>query len=666
MFIIGVVPLKRIPRGIPQSLTYFSSKQLETGILVMVKIRSKDTLAIVISCEDARNKKIEIKKSGFELKPIDKIILLEPILTVMQIETAFWISNYFIEPLSLVFKSLTPQLPAKIANNPSASDRLKIEPLIKNIGSMRTDQLKPLLIKSSNTIESLIFLRDKIEKNLDESRQILVLVPENSSVQPISELLKNNHPGTEILTIAKRSAKNKFWDEYGLIKSGKAKIIIGTRSASLLPFLNLGMIMVLGEHSDSHKQWEGHPLYDSRDVAAKVAEIFKADLVFESYSPTVVSYWKAMHGIYDLADLKSEKEKSLIEVVNMRDEQKKDNYSIFSEYFIEKLENTIRNNGRAVLFLNRKGSANFVICKSCGNIAKCPTCQIPLVFYADNEYIDPDKKNKLLCNHCGFITDLPRQCSKCKGAAIKYLGLGTQKAETQLKKIFPRANIIRLDSDSAKNPKNAKGLLGVFRSTAPCILIGTQLLLSVADLPEISFIGVISLDAMLAVPSFKTDEKVFDAVWQLTNLSKNIAIQTYSFEHPLLRSFTALDYEAFAAKELNDRKILFYPPFSKIIKLKLKSQDRERGKNEVAIVSSQIRERLKEHIAQGNVKISKPVPAFIFQEKGFYNWHIIIKIKNEEIQGFLHDDKLMLGVAGFLARIVPSNWDIDVNPESLI
>lgn len=666
MFIVSVVPLKRIPRGIPQTLSYFSSKPIEPGVLVMVKIRTKETTAVVVSCEDAKNRKIEIKKSGFELRPINKVILSSPILTRQQIETAFWISNYYIEPLSLVFKSMTPDLPAKIANKLSLDIEIGSGLVPEKLLSDRSDPTKPLLLISDSISDSLFFLKNRIMKVTDKGQQVLILTGENASIQNIEKALKNNLPETEILGIGKRSAKNKFWENYISVKSGKAKIIIGTRSAVFAPFVKLGMIIVAGEHNDSHKQWEGHPLYDARDVAMKVAEIFKAEIVLESYSPTVVSFWKASHDLYDFIDLKQEKEKSLIEIVNMRDEQKKGNYYIFSEYFIDKLKDVIQNSKRAIIFLNRKGSANFVICKSCGNIAKCPTCQIPLVFYANNDFIDPEKKNKLLCNHCGFITDLPRLCSICKGSDIKYLGLGTQKAETQLKKIFPDVKILRLDSDSVKNAKDIENLLESFNLNSPCILIGTQQVLSVANMPEIAFVGVVSLDAMLAVPSFKTDEKVFDTVWQLQNLCKDVAIQTYSSGHPLLRSFTALDYENFAAKELRNREMLFYPPFSKIIKLKLKSLNRERGKNELAIVSGQIREGLKEQIAKGDVKMSKPVPAFIFQEKGFYNWHIILKIKNEEISGSLHNDKLMLGVAGFLARAVPQNWDIDVNPESLI
>ncbi|MBU4580022.1 primosomal protein N' [Patescibacteria group bacterium] len=660
MFIISVVPLKRIPRGIPQALSYFSSKPIKSGVLVMAKIRAKDTLAIVASCEDAKNLKIEIKKSDFELRPISKIVLSEPVLTKQQIEIAYWISNYYVEPLSLVFKSITPEPPVKIKNH------LETGFPSENMALKQLSQPIPLLLKSNSAAESLNFLENKIKKTLGENRQILILAPENASVQNLTQILKNKFPDIEILKIAKKSAKNKFWVDYNSIKSGKSRIIIGTRSAALLPFVRLGMIIVIGEHNDSHKQWEGHPLYDSRDVAGKIAEIFKAKVIFESYSPAAASFWKAKNSVYDFIDIGHKKEKNLIEIINMRYEQKKGNYSIFSEYFIDKLKNVIQNKQRAVLFLNRRGAANFIICKVCGNIAKCPTCQIPLVFYANNEFIDPEKRNKLLCNHCGFITDLPRQCSKCKGFEIKYLGLGTQKAESQLKKTFSNITVLRMDGDSAKNSKDAEKILNLFKSTLPSILVGTRQFLSAARMPEISFIGIVSLDAMLAIPDFKTDEKVFSAVWQLKNICKDIAIQTYSPDHPLLKSFTALDYESFAEKELANRRLLFYPPFSKIIKLKLKSPDRERGKNEVEIISNQIQQRVKDQVLRGEIKISKPVPAFIFQEKGFYNWHIIIKIKNEEILKSLHNDKLMLEVGRILAKIIPQNWEINVNPDTII
>lgn len=663
MFIASVVPLKRIPRGIPQILSYFSLKPIEPGVLVMARIRAKDVLAIVISCEDAKNRKIEIKKSDFELRPIGKIVFPEPVLTKQQIEIAFWISNYYIEPLSLVFKTIAPEPPAKIKNRLQTgfSSDTSGNKVLK-----QPNQPKPLLLKSNSAAESLMFLKNEIKKTLDENRQVLILVPENAFRQGIKRILKNILPDIEIPEIAKKSVKSKFWEDYNSIKSGNVKIIIGTRSSVLLPFFRPGLVIVIGEHNDFYKQREGHPLYDSRDVAGKIAEIFKVKVIFESYSPAAASFWKAKNGVYDFIDLGPKKEKSFIEIINMRDEQKKGNYSIFSEYFIDKLKKNIQNKQRAVLFLNRKGAANFIICKVCGNIAKCPICQIPLVYYANNEFIDPEKRNKLICNHCGFTSPLPRQCSKCKGFEIKYLGLGTQKVESRLKKIFSGISIFRLDNDSAKNAKDAKKILNLFKSSSPGILVGTRQFLNVAEMPEISFIGVVSLDAMLAIPDFKTDEKVFSAVWQMKNICKDIAIQTYSSDHPFLKSFTALDYESFAAKELANRRILFYPPFSKIIKLKLKSLDRERGKNEADIVSGQIRQRVKDLISKGEIKISKPFPAFIFQERGFYNWHIIIKIKNEEISDSLHNDRLMLEIGSILAKIIPQNWEINVNPDAII
>lgn len=657
MYIVKVVPVKRIPRGIPQILSYFSSKKMESGFLVMIKIRNKDILAIVLSCDDARNKRIEIKKSDFELKPIVKTILPQPIFTREQLNLIFWISEYFIEPISYIIRSAVPRIPARVEiQNKRPAD----EEIVKH------KRNKPLLVISPDTSHTLSHIINKIKQVLERGEQVFILAAEIEAANKISNLIKDFFYDSEVLTINRKSSIKKTWMEYVSIGSGKVRIIIGTRTAVFLPFFKLGLVIITDEHSDSHKQWEGHPLYDARDIAVKMSEMYDADLLLESCSPTVSSYWKAKNNFYDMIDLSEKKGKTDIEIVSMKDEQKKGNYGVYSDYFIDKLKKIITSKKKALLFLNRKGAANFIICKTCGNIAKCPICQIPLVLYSNNDSIDPKKKNKMICNHCGFSAELPKLCSKCKGSEIKYYGLGTQKAENELKKFFPSANIIRVDTDSLENMDIQRDLLKSFLLQDHGIIIGTQQIFSTKQIPDLAFVGVISMDAMLAIPDYRTDEKAFTTVLKLHNMCNDMAIQTYNPDQPLIKSFKSLDYGKFAEKEFANRKMLFYPPFSTIIKLSLKSADFEKGQREMQIISDELNKKLKNYINNKCIKMSKPVPAFLFHEKGIYNWHIILKIKNEEIIESPRNEKLFLNISSLLSGTIPRNWNIDVNPQSLL
>lgn len=653
MFIADVVPIKRIPRGIPQTLSYFTPQRIEPGVLVTAKIRNTKTPAIIIACEDAKSRKIEIKKSSFELKPISGIITEHPLLTKKQLDLAVWTSNYYIEPLSFIFKSFTPSVPKKIKESPAKK--------AAKIARGNFIKTKPLLIKSDSLLDSLKEIESRIKTALDNEQQILILAPEINIGDQAAEILKNNPDFQNILDLTKKSAKVPAWKNYNEVKSGKSEIIIGTRKSAFLPFCNLGLIIILQENSSSHKQWEGHPLYDARDIAEKLAEIFNANLILESQTPSAVSFHKAQSGIFDIQDIGNKEKTFYAKIIDMKEEQNRKNYSLFSESLSNNLSKTIKEKGRAILFVNRKGGANFIVCKSCGAVSKCPNCDIPMIYYPlKKSFRETQIQNRLICNHCQYTASPPKICSKCRGVEIKYLGLGTQKIEELLKQKFPALNILRFDSDIATTDADKKNILTQFEEKKPSVLIATQQIVNAAKLPDISFVGIISFDSMIAIPDFRSPERIFSILQQLAEKCKNILIQTYNPENQTIKSLVKLDYAQFIKKELEDREALFYPPFSKIIKLKYKNPELAQSQKESERLAAFLRRKLNNLIVKKELKISGPVPAFIFKEKGIYNWHIIIKTKNTIDNG--KED----AIKRYLEKAIPQAWEIDVNPESLL
>lgn len=668
MFIIDVIPLTRLPRHLPQTLSYFSSNEIKKGVLVMIKIRNKETPGIVINCDNAKERRIEIKRKDFEMKPISKIISNIPILNEKQIQLALWMAKYYLEPLTFVFKSIAPKLPKKIVRD------IMIE--MKNTSITRIVKSptapKSLMIKSNDIKNSLNFIKPDIKKNLGVNRQILILVPEINLAEKISAIIRSDFSGEEIIDLGNKSAGNKFLRQYLKIKNNRAKIIIATRSGALLPFFNLGLIIILDEGSASHKQWEGHPLYDARDVAEKLSKLFDAKLIRESVTPSIVSYYKSQSGIYDFCSLVDKKTVfTQPEIIDMRSEQRKGNFSLLSENFTDKINQTIKEKKQAILFVNRRGAANFIVCKNCGSIAKCPVCQIPLIYYPEiKNQTGAVKYERLICNHCNFSCQPQNTCTKCKGAEIKYMGLGTQKIENQIKRDFPHLNVIRYDSDTIKNKKDRDHDLESFSNKTPSVLIATQQIFSAPTLPEISFVGIISLDAMLALPDFQTNERVFTSTAKLMSLCKSLAIQTYNPENPVIKFLSKMDYETLCQNEIDERRILFYPPFSQIIKLSYRHISPQNAKREAMLFAELLRKTLSDEITKKTVKIMGPAPRFIFQEKGFYNWHIILKIKDlsADIATTGSDDKndIEQQIKNKIEKILPENWEIDVNPENLL
>lgn len=655
MFIIDVIPLIRLPKHLPQIFSFFSLKEIQKGVVVIIKIRNKETPALAINCENARNRRIEIKRKDFEMKPIAKIISSIPVLTANQIQLGFWMAEYYLEPISFVFQTIAPKSLKKITKTITLETGEIFD--ISLIKKMILP--KPLFLQSENIDKAISYLKPEITNAIFQNRQVLVIAPETIMIKKIFNLIALDFPNEEIHDLNEKQNSEKTWKKYSRIKNNQIKIIIGTRSGVFAPFANLGLIIIIDENNTTHKQWAGHPLYDARDIAEKLSKIFDAKIIKEGETLSIVSQYKVMTEKYDYKLLTSKNSTKLPKIIDMRLEQRKGNFSPLSEFFVVKIQEIIKNKKKAIFFINRRGAANFIICKNCGDLALCPICKIPLIYYPEIKSFDNKTIfERLICNHCNFSCQPQNICAKCHGVQIKYTGLGTQKIERQLKRDFPHLHIFRLDSDIAKNNKTKKQILDSFSKTTPSVLVATQQVFSLESISNISFIGVISLDAMLAIPDYQSSERIYFIIKKLIAISDDLAIQTYDPANSFLKFLVNMDYNALYKQEIEDRQLFFYPPFSKIIKFNYRHLIPQKAKSEALIFFKSLQSALNEEILKKEIKLLGPAPRFIFQEKGFYNWHIILKIKDQ--------NEILSQVKNKIKTIIPKNWETDVNPDHLL
>jgi len=336
-----------------------------------------------------------------------------------------------------------------------------------------------------------------------------------------------------------------------------------------------------------------------------------------------------------------------VEVVDMRDEFKKRNFSIFSDLLQEKIKYYLDQKKQIILYLNRRGAATFVSCRDCGFVEKCPNCDLPLTYHLD--------KSNLICHHCAFTKDVSLQCPECRSAAFKYFGSGTQKVELELRKSFPSARILRMDRDTTQNRESHHHFYHQFKEHQYDILIGTQMITKGWDISTVGLVGVISADTTLNLPDFRASERTFQLITQVAGRTGRgqdigeVILQTYSPDSFVMQAAARHDFDSFYNTEIMNRQSLEYPPFGRLIKLFHRNPDQQKAQKAAIELFDKLSSKLPEKI-----QIIGPSPSFIPRIRNNFLYQIIIKINDKEAD-----------ITSFLNEI-PKNWIIDIDPESLL
>ncbi|MBN2908306.1 primosomal protein N' [Polycladomyces sp. WAk] len=471
-----------------------------------------------------------------------------------------------------------------------------------------------------------------IDATIRQGKQAIVLVPEISLTPQMVKRFKERF-GSEVAVLHSGLSDGERYDEWRKIRSGEVRVAIGARSAIFAPFEQLGLIIIDEEHESSYKQ-EEQPKYHARDVALWRAREHGAAVVLGSATPAVESYFLARTGVYEWVTLPqrvNNRPFPTVDVVDMREELRQGNRSLFSRKLRTSLTQCVERGEQAVLLLNRRGYSTFVLCRDCGEAMMCPHCDISLTYHQTNR--------TLRCHYCGYATQVPSTCPACSGTHIRYFGTGTQRVEEELARLFPGIRVIRMDVDTTSRKGAHERLLKAFGSGQADVLLGTQMIAKGLDFPRVTLVGVIAADTSLYLPDFRAAERTFQLLMQVSGragrhqLPGRVVIQTYNPEHYSVDLAARYQTESFYRQECRLRKQHRYPPFCGLFTLLLTHPDRAalmRAAHQAAI-------RLQQDRLPG-VEVLGPVPAPIPRLKDRYRMQVMVKynVEMDSANSLLH------------------------------
>jgi primosomal protein N' (replication factor Y) len=529
------------------------------------------------------------------------------------------------------------------------SEEKKIIDIISK--SLNKKRKNVFLLHTTDYNEKIKIYSKILQKILEFKKQAIVLLPEIAIASQISTEIENQFPDQVALIHSKLPSSKRYY-RWQRIKEGKANIVIGSHQAIFAPLKNLGLIIVDCEHNQSYKR-NRTPSYNLREAALKLSELEKTPVILQSSVPSIEAYYNLRCNLKNYKTKKENKYLPIIkktkmpevQIIDLTSEIKKGNRSILGKNLQKEIKNTLNRNKKIILFLNRRGKSTFVICQECGYVLKCKNCDVPLTFHIQSYF------NFLICHHCGYKTKPPNVCPLCQGHKIKYFGIGTQKVVQEVKKIFPKARVTQTDSDTIKTKKDYAQVYDKLIKNQIDILVGTQILISGFKLPKVELVGIISVDTLLNLPDFRSEEKTFQQIIELSTIVKRkIILQTYSPYNFAIQKASRYDFKGFYTQEIKKRKKLCYPPFVQLIKLVYSHKDLKNCKQEAQRLYNVLNIKVQSSKFKVQSSILGPAPCFIPKIKGEYRQQIILKGKN------LH----------FLLDFVPSTWSVDVDPISLL
>lgn len=459
-------------------------------------------------------------------------------------------------------------------------------------------------------------------------------------------------------------------NEWHRIAEGNAPLVVGARSALFAPLKNPGIVILDEEHENSYKQEES-PRYHAREVAEHMMRSAGGVLILGSATPSIETYYRSEIGqIRRLALPCRIGSRSLAKttVIDMREELKKGNRTIFSQALRDGMTEALQRGEQCILFLNRRGYSTFVLCRECGAVMKCPHCDVSLTYH------NPD--TMLCCHYCGFEQRSPDICPQCGGSAIRYFGTGTQKVQAELKQLFPQARIARMDTDTTTRKGSHEQIYGAFARHEIDILVGTQMVAKGLDIPNVTLVGIISSDTALHLPDFRAAERTFQLITQVSGRAGRgtrpgkVILQTYNPSHYSIEMAARQDYQSFYEKEIRYREEGWYPPFSRLISFTALASDEESAERVLKEIAAKLSERIdalnKTRVSDKAVRAEMlgPTPAPIARIQNRYRSRLVLKIENDiSTADLLNDDKLGMNLRNPGKGITLT---VDINPYSIV
>ncbi len=527
---------------------------------------------------------------------------------------------------------------------------------------------------------------------LQAGQGIIMLVPEITLATQTVERVSARFPGKVAVWHSALSPGERY-DTWERVRTGELPIVVGPRSALFAPVRNLGVIIVDEEHEPVYKERERSPAFHAREAALELGRLSQALVIMGSATPDVVTYRKAERGEYQLLTLpsrilahtrhlavqqaliKRRKDKGgrkkidapasafspqpsafvslplpRVEVVDLREELKAGNRTIFSRALQDAIRDTLNHDEQVILFLNRRGAASFVICRDCGYVMRCPRCDTTLTYHASGEL--------MMCHYCGYRHQTPEHCPACHSRRIRYFGLGTQRVVEAVNRMFPKAQTIRWDWDTTRQKGSHDVFLQHFMAGRANVMVGTQMVAKGLDLPLVTLVGVISADTALYLPDFRAAERTFQLLMQVAGragrspLGGRVIIQTYNPDQVPIEAASRHDYEGFYRMELAFRREQRYPPFKRLALLLYSGHGPERS----AAEAQKMANRLRLHLARQGlpaVELIGPTPSYVQRVRSQYRWYILLRA---------HDPAAVLRPL----MPLPKGWRVDIDPVTLL
>ncbi|WP_278852211.1 primosomal protein N' [Ligilactobacillus aviarius] len=471
-----------------------------------------------------------------------------------------------------------------------------------------------------------------IQHALAQGKSALMLVPEISLTPQIVRQFKARF-GDQVALLHSALSDGERYDEWRRIEKGDAQVVVGARSAIFAPIKNLGVIIMDEEHETSYKQ-EDMPRYHARDVAQWRGQYHHCPIVLGSATPSLESRARAQKGVYQWLRLTKRingKDLPHVQLVDMRQAGRYAPTTDISQELATEIQKKLALNEQVVLMLNRRGYSSFLMCRECGEVIKCPNCDISLTYHKDT--------NSLKCHYCGHEEPVPQVCPNCHSKAVRYFGTGTQRVEKELTELFPTARILRMDVDTTRRKGAHERILDEFGKHHADILLGTQMIAKGLDFPNVTLVGVLNADTSLGLPDFRASERTFQLLTQVSGRAGraekegNVLIQTYNPDHYAIQYAQRQDYEHFFGKEMQVRHQGGYPPYYYTIQITASA----RTEADAAQKMFQIRGEIVNYLSQ-NAVILGPTPQSIMRINNRYYYQLVIKYKNEpQLENYLQN-----------------------------
>lgn len=502
-----------------------------------------------------------------------------------------------------------------------------------------------------------LYLRAAAEA-IRRGREVMVLVPEIALTPQTVRRFLDRFPG-QVGLVHSRLSEGERYDTWRRARAGLLKLVIGPRSALFTPLPNVGLIVVDECHDNSYYQSEP-PFYSAARAAEMYGKLCGAVTVLGSATPPVETRYRSQGGEIRLLELK-ERAANLgvmnslegglppVSIVDMREELKAGNRGIFSRELAESIAEVLDRGEQAILYLNRRGTATYVFCRDCGHVLKCPHCETPLTWHADS--------SNLQCHRCGYSRKMPAACPACSGRNIRAYGLGSEKVETDVAEMFPQARVLRWDWETTREKDAHEIILTHFANHQADILVGTQMLAKGLDLPLVTLVGIVLADVGLNLPDPFAGERAFQLLTQVAGRAGRSArggkviMQTFMPEHPVIQAAARHDYAGFYRLEIENRRLLRYPPFARLIRLEYRHNDPAKAESEARALAQRLKSLI-ETEARIQTDVIGPAPCFFARLNDIHRWQVILR--SPEPLSLLRN---LPGLNG---------WRVEVDPQSLL